>query len=210
VNRQTGTGPAGEPPGADERDRTSIRPVGDDPPPTRATDGDDEVDPGKTGRWKRPGSFEGGVDERKRSGDSRESVKEMTLVMVPVRYPLSRHSKATLAEAIDVAQERDADLTVLHVDLYQDSHRTTRRDLKNAVEGEFGPQPHARYVVRRGFLVEETILEEVVAEEADVVVIGSKQAGRWRGMLRRFLDDPDIESFLKEKLDCQVLTVRTD
>ena len=132
----------------------------------------------------------------------------MTLVVVPVRYPLSRHSKATLAEAIDVADERNADLTVLHVDLYQNSHRVSRRDLKSAVEEEFGTLPQARYVIRRGFLVEETILEEVVAEAADVVVIGSKQASRWRGMLRRFLDDPDIESFLKGKLDCQVMTVR--
>ena len=134
----------------------------------------------------------------------------MTLVVVPVRYPLTRHSKATLAEAIDVARERDADLTVLHVDLYQDSSRVTRRDLKGAVEREFGRVERARYVVRRGFLVEETILEEIVGEEADVVVIGSKQAGRWRGMLRRFLNDPDIESFLKGKLECQVLTVQAD
>ncbi|MFB6129963.1 MAG: universal stress protein [Salinigranum sp.] len=134
----------------------------------------------------------------------------MTLVVVPVRYPLSRHSKATLAEAISVAEEREADLTIMHVDLYQDSRRVTRRELKDAVEGEFGRIERVRYVVRRGFLVEETILEEVVAEAADVVVIGSKQASRWRGMLRRFLDDPDIETFLKGKLDCQVLTVRAD
>jgi hypothetical protein len=27
-------------------------------------------------------------------------------------------------------------------------------------------------------------------------------------MVRRFLDDPDIETVLEEKLDCQVVTVR--
>ncbi|WP_197409713.1 universal stress protein, partial [Haloferax profundi] len=43
----------------------------------------------------------------------------MTRVVVPVRYPLSRHSRATLEEAVRVARERDAELTVLHVDLYQ-------------------------------------------------------------------------------------------
>ncbi|WP_101294870.1 universal stress protein [Halegenticoccus soli] len=134
----------------------------------------------------------------------------MTLVVVPVRYPLSSHSKATLEEAIRVAEERDAELTVFHVDLYQDSHGVTRTALKRAVEREFGRLPRTRYVVRRGFLVEEAILEEVAAEGADIVVIGSKQAGRWRRMLRKFLDDPDVESFLRGKLDCTVITVRAD
>ena len=131
----------------------------------------------------------------------------MSLVVVPVRYPLSRHSKATLREAVRIAGERDADLTVLHVDLYQDGKGVTRSDLKKAVERVVGPVERVRYVVRRGFLVEETILEEVAAERADVVVIGSKQASRWRRTLRRFLDDPDVDTFLREKLDCTVITV---
>ena len=134
----------------------------------------------------------------------------VTLVVVPVRYPLSRHSKATLSEALRVAEERDAELTVFHVDLYQNGRDANRTDLKRAVEREFGRLPRARYVVRRGFLVEETILEEAAAEEADVVVIGSKQAGRWRRMLRRFLSDPDVESYLRDRLDATVITVRAD
>ena len=126
----------------------------------------------------------------------------MVRVVVPVRYPLTKHSKATLSEAVRIADERAAELTVLHVDLYQENQRVTR--------AAFGPLDRVRYVVRRGFLVEETILEEVAADEADVVVIGSKQAGRWRKMLRRVLNDPDIESYLREKLDCTVITVRAD
>ena len=58
----------------------------------------------------------------------------MTLVVVPVRYPLSRHSRATLDRAIDVAAEQDADLTVLHVNLYQNDEAVSRTELKNAVE----------------------------------------------------------------------------
>ena len=127
--------------------------------------------------------------------------------MVPVRYPLTKHSEATVGEAIRVAEDRDAELTILHVDLYQNSTHATRTELKRAVERRFGRIPTARYVVRKGFLVEETILEEVAAEGADVVVIGSKQAGRWRRMVRKFLSDPDIDSFLREKLDCTVITV---
>jgi nucleotide-binding universal stress UspA family protein len=134
----------------------------------------------------------------------------MTRVVVPVRYPLSEPSEATLREAVRIAREKDADITVLHVDLYQDSRGVTRADLKRAAERAVGQIDRARYVVRRGFLVEETILEEVAAESADIVVIGTKQASRWRTMVKRFLDDPNIETFLEEKLDCQVVTVRAD
>jgi len=134
----------------------------------------------------------------------------MTLVVVPVRFPPSSHSEATLREAVHVAEERDAELTILHVDLYQNSGGVSRSDLKRAVEERLGRLDRARYVVRRGFLVEETILEEVVAEGADVVVIGSKQAGRWRRMVQKLLSDPDIDSFLRDELDCTVITVDAD
>ncbi len=131
----------------------------------------------------------------------------MTLVVVPVRYPLSAHSERTLREGVRVAQERDADITVLHVDLYQSSGGVSRSDLKRAVERRTGPLDRARFVVRRGFLVEETILEEIVAENADVAVIGSKQAGRWRRMVQKLLSDPDIDTYLRDELDCTVITV---
>ncbi|WP_255149189.1 universal stress protein [Halorarius halobius] len=131
----------------------------------------------------------------------------MSLVVVPVRYPLSEHSQATLAEAIDLAGEHDADLTVLHVNLYQNDRRVSRAELKRAVESEFGHLEGVRYVVRAGFLVEETILDEVAAEGADYVVIGRKQASRWRRMVRRLVDDPDVEAFLRRELDAKVVTV---
>lgn len=130
----------------------------------------------------------------------------MTQVVVPVRYPLSDHSEATLARSIEIADDRDAQLTVIHINQYQDNHQTTRRELKDAVEGAFGPLTDTRYVVRRGLLVEETLLDEIVAEDADIVVIGKKQAGRWRQMIRRLVDDPDVETFLRDELDCDVVT----
>lgn len=129
------------------------------------------------------------------------------LVVVPVRFPLTRHSRATLERAVEVAQGRDATLTVLHVALYQENGDVTRGDLKAAVEEAFGRLEKARYVVRRGFLVEEAILEEVAAADADVVVIGSKQTGRWRRMLNRVFDAPDVEGVLRRQLDCEVVTV---
>ncbi len=131
----------------------------------------------------------------------------MTLVVVPVRYPLTKHSRQTLERAIEVARERDAALTVLHVDLYQNGKRVRRTDLKNAVEERFGRIENTRYVVRTGFLVEESILDEVAAEEADVVVIGTRQASRLRRIFRRFTDNPDIDRYLRTHLDCDVITV---
>lgn len=129
----------------------------------------------------------------------------MTVVVVPVRYPLSEHSRRTLETAIAVADEHDAELTVLHVDLYQANRRVTQSELQRAVETAFGRLPRARYVVRSGFLVEETILNEAATEDADVVVIGRKQTGRWRRMMRRITGEPNIGPFLREQLDCQVV-----
>lgn len=131
----------------------------------------------------------------------------MSLVVVPVRYPLSKHSNATLEEAVRIAEERDADLTVLHVDLFQNNRSVSRVDLKREVEQKLGRLDRARYVVRRGFLVEETIMDEVAAEGADAVVIGSKQAGRWRKMLNKLFESPDVGQYLEDQLDCTVITV---
>lgn len=131
----------------------------------------------------------------------------MTQVVVPVRYPLSDHSRATLEEAISIANQENASLTILHINLYQDGKQVTRSQLKSAVETEFGAVSNVRYSVRKGLFVEQSILEEIAAEEADIVVIGKKQVGRWRQMIQRLTDDPDIESFLRSRLDCRVVTV---
>ena len=131
----------------------------------------------------------------------------MTQVLVPVRYPLSPHSRATLERAIEVADEADGSLTVLHVNLYQNGNRVSRAELKTAVEKAVGSLPNTRYVVRSGLLVEETILEEVASHHADVVVIGQKQASRWRQMIRRIADDPDIEQYLADEVDARIVTV---
>lgn len=131
----------------------------------------------------------------------------MTLVVVPVRYPLTARSKRTLERAIAVARERDGALTVLHVNLYQNGKSVTRTELKTAVERHFGQLENVRYIVRSGFLVEESILEEIAAEEADVAVIGTKQVSRLRRIFRRFTDNPNIDDYLRAHLDCEVISV---
>ena len=50
-----------------------------------------------------------------------------------------------------------------------------RSDLRRTVEEAVGSRPRTRYSVRKGLLVEETILDEVAAKEADVVVISLPQ-----------------------------------
>lgn len=131
----------------------------------------------------------------------------METVLAPVRYPLSEHSRHTLSEAARIAEQRDAELTILHVNLYQNGERVTRSELKRAVEDELGPLSNTRYVVRRGFLVEETIVEEIAAENADVAVIGHKQLSRWRRTINRLLDDPDIAEYLKERVTCELIVI---
>lgn len=134
-------------------------------------------------------------------------VTDSEVVVVPVRYPLSEHSERTLRRAFDIADERDASLTVLHINLYQQGQDVQRTDLKRAVEETVGRLEDTRYVVRDGFLVEESILEEVASEGADVVVIGHKQKGRWRRMLNKLFDNPDVEAYLRERLDIEIVTV---
>lgn len=133
----------------------------------------------------------------------------MTRLVVPVRYPLTKRSRRTVSEAFSIAEDYDAEMTVLHVNLYQNGRRITQGDLQRAVEAEFGRVPHAEYVVRAGFLVEETIIDEVTGENADIVVIGRLRPSRWLRILRRVLPEPDVEAVLKDRLDCRVIAVAT-
>lgn len=131
----------------------------------------------------------------------------METVLVPVRYPLSEHSARTLSKAVEVAKERDAELLVLHVSLYQNGAEITRQDLKNAVEAEVGRLSNVRYLVDRAFIVEDQILKEIVSEDADIIVLGHKQLGRWRRAVNRMLDDPDIAEYLQQQVDAEFVIV---
>jgi nucleotide-binding universal stress UspA family protein len=128
-------------------------------------------------------------------------------IVAPVRYPLTERSKRTIERAAALAEERTADLIVLHVDLYQEEGYVTRTQLKRAVERAFGRPPRVRYVVRRSFIIEQTILEEVADEGADVVVVGRSRVGWVRRTLRRPIGDPDVERLLREQADCEVVSV---
>lgn len=124
-----------------------------------------------------------------------------------MRYPLSENSRRTVETAVEVTRERGGELTVLHVNRSDLDRRVTRTMLKTAVERVIGDEPNVRYVVRRGPLVEETILEEVTEAAADVVVVGRGRSGIIGRLLRLLFDEPDVETYLRNRHAGEVLGV---
>ncbi len=127
-------------------------------------------------------------------------------VLVPVRYPLTENSRRTVERALELRRRGDeaVDLVFMHVNLFQNEEKATRRELRREIEEMFDVSD-ASYSVRKGFLVEEAILEEAATQEADVIVIGRTRSGRLRKALRRlWRNDPDIENFLRENLDVRI------
>ncbi|MCX2818828.1 universal stress protein [Haladaptatus sp. F3-133] len=126
--------------------------------------------------------------------------------LVPVRYPLTGNSRRTVERALELRNEEedDVDLVFLHVNLFQNERKATRRGLRREIQDEFDVTD-ASYAVRKGFLVEEAILEEAANREAEVIVIGRTRSGRLRRALRRLIrNDPDIENFLRDNLDVRI------
>ena len=123
---------------------------------------------------------------------------ETTTVLVPVRYPLTDASARTLEEAARLAAaEPDPQLLVLHVDPLQSSVKTRASDMYHAVAAHVG-EVETEVLTRRGFFVEEVILEEAEANRADVVVVGADRAATWRRLLGRLLrNDPAVGSYLR-------------
>lgn len=134
----------------------------------------------------------------------------VTTILVPIRYPLTEQSTRTLAAAGRLAQDNaPAELRVLHVNLYhtRDSARTT--ELTHAISATLDGVK-ASVVTRRGFLVEEVILDEATDIDADFVVVGASPYANWRHYLRRVLGNgPRVGPYLREQTSdsTQVLEV---
>ena len=132
-------------------------------------------------------------------------------ILAPVRYPLTENSRTTIECALELKENEEAkedtgeaDLIVLHVDLFQDGGDVSREDLRREVEREFSVVDVA-YAVREGFIVEEAILDEAANQGVDVIVVGKSRSGKLRRVLRRLIQsDPDIEAFLRENLDVRL------
>jgi nucleotide-binding universal stress UspA family protein len=133
-------------------------------------------------------------------------------ILAPIRYPLTDDSARTLAAAGRLAHDHaPADIRVLHVNLFQNEDNTRTEELTRAISSTLDGV-EASVITRRGFLVEEVILEEATQIDADVVVVGVNRQTTWRKRLSRLLGNyPDVGSFLRENLpdDIEIKEVET-
>jgi K+-sensing histidine kinase KdpD len=129
-------------------------------------------------------------------------------VLVPVHYPLKDRTVRALERAADLARERDADLSVFHVNLVHHDEDVSPDDLRDAVEAEIGPLSRTSYAVRDSFLLEETLLNEATQPDVTCVVVGKTTRTRWRQLLSQLLStDVDVEAFLRANIDVEVVAV---
>lgn len=129
-------------------------------------------------------------------------------ILVSVRCPLNEHSKRTLEKAINISKKiEDSEIVILHVNLFYSGEKVDKKDLKKEVERYFN-DIDANYIVRDGFLIEETIFEESASQGADMVIIGKTK----RGILKRIFlsligSETDIKRYLEKHLDIDVEVV---
>ncbi|MDY6780619.1 MAG: universal stress protein, partial [Halobacteria archaeon] len=113
----------------------------------------------------------------------------MTLVVVPVRYPLSEHSRATLAEAIEIATENDADLRFLYAhdvdegESVHDYHESIKEVCTASVE----------YEVHRTSDPVDTLIPK--AEDADLAVVATSAQNRVLDIVFGSFSDEIAERF---------------
>lgn len=137
-------------------------------------------------------------------------MSDQTTILVPIRYPLTDKSARTLAAAGRLAHDHaPANLIVLHVNLYQTADNTKTEELTRAISSTLDGV-EASVITRRGFLVEEVILDEATQIDADIVVVGADQRATWRSILSRLLgNEPAVGSFLRDHSteDIEILEV---
>lgn len=138
-------------------------------------------------------------------------MSDRTTVLVPIRYPLTDESARTLDAAGDIAADHDdVEVVVVHVDRFQNNETTETTELTRAIRAVLDDVDTA-VITRRGFFVEEVLLEEAEVLEADVVVVGASRTARWRRLLRRLLgNDPAVGTYLRQETDDDVEVVEVD
>lgn len=138
-------------------------------------------------------------------------MSDRTTVLVPIRYPLTDESARTLDAAGRIAADHDdVEVVVVHVDRFQNNEDTETGELTRAIRAVLDDVDTA-VITRRGFFVEEVLLEEAQALEADVIVVGASQTARWRRLLRRLLgNDPAVGTYLRQETSDDVEVVEVD
>lgn len=124
-------------------------------------------------------------------------------ILVPIRYPLTAQTTQTLAYAERLAHCQDGEdgrLLVLHVNMIHYNEQRRHHEIRRAIEPLLD-RTQFTVSVRRGYLVEEAILDEALAEDVDVIVIGKNQTSLWRRLGRKITgNDPAIAPFLRTHL----------
>ena len=124
----------------------------------------------------------------------------MATTLASVRYPLNDDSHRTIQRGLEYLTDDGDSLIVLHVTLLQNSDKLSRDELRAAVETEFGEIP-AHYVVRRGYVLEEAIIDEAARQNADRVLVGKTKRNRIRRRLGQLFGlYPDLEGELSRNL----------
>jgi len=96
------------------------------------------------------------------------------------------------------------------VNLFQSGETTQTAEITRAVTPILNG-PEASVVTRRGFLVEEVILEEATWTGADILVLGTNQKATWRRLLSRLAgNEPAVASFLEANVNEQIEVVKVD
>lgn len=136
---------------------------------------------------------------------------EHTRILVPIRYPLNDESSRTLAAAGRLAQQHaPAEIFVLHVNLFQTNENIQTEELTRAISSVLDDVT-ASVITRRGFFVEEVILEEAQDLHADVIVVGAEKKAVWRRLLRRLLgNEPAVGSYLEDHVTGQMDVIEVD
>lgn len=134
-----------------------------------------------------------------------------TKILVPIRYPLHDESARTLAAAGRLAQHHaPADIFVLHVNLFQTNENIQTAELTQAISSVLDDVT-ASVITRRGFFIEEIILEEAEDLAADVIVVGAEKNAVWRRLLRRlFGNEPVVSSYLEDHVTGQMEVIKVD
>ena len=132
----------------------------------------------------------------------------MYTILAPIRYPLTGQSRQTLEFAAESASGKEsAQLLVLHVDLLHRGGRVCATDIRRAIEPVVGARD-TTVLVRRGFLLEDVIVDEVRHNDVDVIIVGKNRHPPWRRLISRVLGrDRAVASVLEQRTTNQIEVV---
>lgn len=122
-------------------------------------------------------------------------------ILTPLRYPLTAQSTQTLAHAEQLASSVDDEhvqLFVLYVNVFQHHDDVQEAEIRQAIDPVLSEVP-VTVLTRRGFLIEEVILDEARQLGVDHIVIGKNQSPRWRRLLTWLMrSDVELAQFLQK------------